>query len=597
MSKPIKIIDLFAGPGGLGEGFSNCTENSPFEIVVSVEYEANAHKTLTLRSFFRKLKTKQQLEDYYTYIKSTTQTEKVRNKELMIQNNKELWEQACHETLGEPHALGNAKKWKKIKNSIPLEDTDHEDTPHETTIFSRIENIRKSHDGPLIVIGGPPCQAYSVNGRNRIQAEKDYKPENDERFFLYQEYLRVLDTAKPDLFVMENVEGISSAKLATGELIFTRIKRELTRPDNEINERYDIYSLACKPHVASSETDGPIYKSNKDYVIKASNYGVPQGRKRVILLGIKRKHGLIDKFMAPNSEAPCNISELIGLLPKIRSGMSGQSSNSQNEAQWLESWATNKQSLFNVLNDKKEISNLAHKKALLVAGNKKLSNDEKTKIVNNYRAEITGAFAKTAIELDKFEKPMDFATHGMGNDLFVNCTQNTFTVELISKQPELFEWLHCDHKIGGVANHRSRRHLQSDLLRYMFSASWAKAHSQNTSPSPRSQDFPKALTPAHGNWNTGHHADRFRTIEANQVPHTITSHLRKDGHAQIHFDVSQNRSMTVREAARIQTFPDNYYFEGSQGWQFQQVGNAVPPFLAKKIALHVLEIMKDKELV
>jgi DNA (cytosine-5)-methyltransferase 1 len=596
MTKPIKIIDLFAGPGGLGEGFSNCVENSPFEIAVSVEYEANAHKTLTLRSFFRKLNTEQQLADYYTYIKSTSQEAKIRNKKLMIQNNKVLWEQACQETLGEPHALGNAEKWKKIKNGILLEDTDHEDTPHETKIFSRIEDIRKSHDGPLIVIGGPPCQAYSVNGRNRIQAEKDYKPENDERFFLYQEYLRVLDTAKPDLFIMENVEGISSAKLATGELIFTRIKRELTRPDNEIDEQYDIYSLVREPHVAASKTVGPVYKSDKDYVIKASNHGVPQGRKRVILLGIKRKYGGVDNIMAPDPNPPCNISELIGLLPKIRSGMSELSSNSQNEVQWLKNWAANKKLLLNVLQDKKEILGLAIKKAHLVTGNKMLPNAEKIKITNSYKAEITEAFSKTAVELDKLEDPIDFASHGMGNDFFVNYADNTLSNDFIRKQPELYKWLHCDYKIEGVANHCSRRHMKSDLLRYMFSAAWAKAHTHKDSPSPKSKNFPKALAPAHDNWETGNHADRFRTIEANQVPLTITSHLRKDGHAQIHFDAIQNRSLTVREAARIQTFPDNYYFEGTQGWQFQQVGNAVPPFLAKKIALHVLAIMKDKNL-
>ena len=139
--------------------------------------------------------------------------------------------------------------------------------------------------------------------------------------------------------------------------------------------------------------------------------------------------------------------------------------------------------------------------------------------------------------------------------------------------------------------------MKADLARYMFSAAWAKANRKSDSPSPKSKDFPKAISPNHKNWETGNHADRFRTIEANMVPLTITSHLRKDGHAQIHYDASQNRSLTVREAARIQTFPDDYYFEGTQGWQFQQVGNAVPSYLAKQIALHVLAIMKDNNIL
>ena len=159
---------------------------------------------------------------------------------------------------------------------------------------------------------------------------------------------------------------------------------------------------------------------------------------------------------------------------------------------------------------------------------------------------------------------------------------------------DLFHWLSKDKELRGVINHMTRGHMKADLIRYMFSSAWAKAHSKNHSPSPKSKDFPVALSPEHGNWESGDHADRFRTIEASMMPLTVTSHLKKDGHANIHFDASQNRSLTVREAARIQTFPDDYYFEGTQGWQFQQVGNAVPSFLAKQIALHVLIVMKDE---
>ena len=162
------------------------------------------------------------------------------------------------------------------------------------------------------------------------------------------------------------------------------------------------------------------------------------------------------------------------------------------------------------------------------------------------------------------------------------------------KHKNLEKWFN-DRYLLNACNHESRGHIIKDLHRYLYAACFAGVNGV----SPTLNDFPKELLPNHGNVKEAlagtKFNDRFRVQLKNKPSTTIVSHISKDGHYYIHPDPYQCRSLTVREAARLQTFPDNYFFEGPRTSQYVQVGNAVPPFLANQIAEVVFKIFIEKK--
>ena len=504
-SDPIPVIDLFAGPGGLAEGFSAFTDDSNrerFKIALSIEKDPIAHQTLTLRNFFRQFPRGDVPDRYYHRLQQQITTQ-------------ELFD----EFPDQSHAAQQESWRAALGNDI------------EAPIFEvrrRIrEALRRFPDGEdrWILIGGPPCQAYSLAGRSRNKGKEDYRLDDDPKARLYLEYLQMIADFWPAIFVMENVRGLLSARM-DGGLIFDQIAADLSQPAEALQrEKRGRTSSRKRTYTLRAVTSGGLFRSPGDFLVRSERFGIPQARHRVIIVGVRddldpNALGLLQEKPAPT------VGQMITDLPRIRSGLSRAEDN-------VEAW--------------------------IEALGEVVKHVMPTDVLRTVRSTL-----RNRDSLQSLDRGDEYCS-GMP------CVQ--------VQRP----WF-VDNRVGGFCNHSARGHIRSDLHRYLFASSFAQVKGY----SPELGEFPETLHPNHQNVGFAllgsHFADRFRVQVCARPSTTITSHISKDGHYYIHYDPSQCRSLTVREAARLQTFPDNYFFEGPRTAQYIQVGNAVPPLLARQIA-------------
>ncbi len=502
---PVPIIDLFAGPGGLGEGFASLQghKRQPFfEIALSIEKDAVAHRTLTLRAVFRRLRGTKDVKHYYSYIRG------------------EIDEAAFRRIPAVASAFEHAATEARC---LELGKSD------EASIDREIRAALKGQE-TWVLIGGPPCQAYSLAGRSRRANDKDFH--KDEKHFLYREYLRIIQVHKPTIFVMENVKGLLSSK-HSGDPMFEKIIADLSMPTEGLE--YEIRSFTKKGDGSSLEPT--------DYLIHSERHGIPQSRHRVILLGVRKGLDMPQHQLLAPVARPVTVKQAIDDLPRIRSKLSRGDS--------VEAW----------------------RKAVQAAPSyvKGWRTENESVMIGTMRAFAAAATSTTTGGA--------FISRGYRRP---------------KKPTELQQWLH-DRSLGGVCQHEARAHMASDLARYLFSASFAHLWGY----CPRLDVFPPKLLPDHINVHVDRESetipfkDRFRVQCRNEPSTTVVAHIAKDGHYYIHYDPSQCRSLTVREAARLQTFPDNYVFAGNRTEQYTQVGNAVPPLLAHKLAKIVRSLLNE----
>ena len=485
---PIPIIDLFAGPGGLNEGFSRLgedTNEAVFETIASFEMESTAVRTLILRATYRELFRSPDgvPPSYYRFITGDIDLETFRSDSRVSQ------------------------AYEKASKHVHQVELGSDDDPSHELIAASLKsaNIEKGQK-PWVLIGGPPCQAYSLAGRSRRAHDETFA--DDKKHFLYREYLNIIREFAPPVFVMENVKGLLSS-INGGQGMFALIKRDLEHPDGIDGDlHYEIHSV-----VSDKE---PSKLLPRDFIIQAEDYGVPQKRHRVILLGIRKDFvdhdGVVGRLVKVSR--PVTVGDALEGIPPVRSGVSPARIDSDEEWDRIRS-----------------------------------------EVVKTYGGSATTPAPKTR---GSRSEPRSGTADGAFGD-----------------------WV-IDDRLEHIIQHEARTHMIEDLKRYWYAAT--KAAENNVSL--KLSAFPPELQPNHSNASAEHRPfeDRFRVQVENKPSTTVVSHISKDGHYYIHPDPNQMRSLTVREAARLQSFPDNYFFTGTRTQQYHQVGNAVPPLLANQIA-------------
>lgn len=504
----VPIIDIFAGPGGLGEGFASLSDGRgrcAFKIALSIEKDEIACQTLRLRAIRRQLAYAGELACYHELLRGEMSREQFYALDPVRHASVEAEREVLNAELGKVGASGI-----------------------DTRIRTALANAPS-----WVLIGGPPCQAYSLAGRARRANDENF--EADEKHFLYREYLRILRVHAPPVFVLENVKGLLSSHHG-GAPMFSRILHDLAAPAKGLS--YEIRSLTRSDEFFELKPD--------DFLIESERFGVPQARHRLILLGVRadlahRRSGLL----AP-VKSPATVSDVLAGLPRIRSKLSrGHDS--------VEAWHVAVRSAPRTVRGWGTDGEHQLIAAMTAAADEAQSLND-----------TGGAFLRSRSTL-------------------------AATPRCIA------EWLKAPG-LGGVIQHEARQHMASDLARYLFAATFA----QEFGLSPKLDVFPSVLLPNHESAKgfiptKAPFPDRFRVQCWNMPSSTIVSHIAKDGHYYIHPDPVQCRSLTVREAARLQTFPEDYFFEGNRTQQYVQVGNAVPPLLAFKIAEIVRDLVQDDD--
>jgi len=372
-----------------------------------------------------------------------------------------------------------------------------------------------------VIIGGPPCQSFSTIGPRSGCKKQQAKFARDNRDMLFEHYVDIVKHYKPKVILFENVRGITSKTDSSGNKYIDVISRRfeklgynLKSENNEIKTKY--------------------------IVLNAADYGVPQFRERVFIIGNSLG---VDNPYPKKTHCPKEMTEETGLLPYV--------------------------TLMNAIGDLPHV----YPKITLTPRKKGLTLkdiDEETKLkINDLNLKRNNGIDPAPYHWDRFYSK--YNSGEIAGKAFLDFIKPT--------QDDIM-----------LTGHVARGQQESDIELFTTMDEGMSSSHLLRSNDPKHKKLLSLIK-----YDMSSFLDKYKKLSWSKPCNTIFAHMQKDGNRFIHPDSKQGRTLTVREAARIQSFPDDYVFEAIGNTRFKYIGNAVPPLLAMALARSIYSVLCCEE--
>ena len=390
-----------------------------------------------------------------------------------------------------------------------------------------------------VIIGGPPCQAFARVGRSKLREVVD-DPEafrHDGRADLYRDYLEYVDACRPVAALMENVPDVMNFG---GRNVAEEVRRELVRLG-----------------YVSSYT-----------LLNAAFYGVPQMRERMFLIALHRDAAETVTFPAPTHwvDLPAGYMGTRRVAVKlVTAGPTAPESNGYVDP------PTGSKDLPPAVTVKEAIADLPPLAApsLVRAGALRRGQRRFDRLARYDANRPASEYARSMREWRGFESTEGVLDH-------------------------VIRYLPRDYPLFARMKEGDQYPEAHELAWEMFGERLSALAGEESRPAPGTQEYEQLKNSTIPPYDPNKFPNKWRKMWRDQPARTVMAHLAKDGYSHIHYDSLQARTISVREAARLQSFPDGFAFAGAMNAAFRQIGNAVPPLMAKAIAVEMMNTIRGE---